>query len=324
MYLIRLETVEVMVQPKVPITTTTTTTRKPLPKYNFNTMACSGCFLSNGNDKPKGLDGPTGKTGKNDIRPLSKPLPSQGNGSEGPKTENKPSTGNNIVPLKENKFLASLSNEKQFTKPTNIAKEVKLNTPFSLSKRKDIKEYSNIPQNPFKSPQSNEQQTHAKAQKPSILLASNPPHSQTMQHNSPSTQHLHTLHSGIPSKTQDFTKYQTKAPLNTATQINLMQQHSFQINSAQNLASTKPTAQEINSQNAAPANSLRPEQETQKYPSTSRTQTQNSNTANSNKQFEVAQPVSEDKIPANTLNTLSEDSNLQSIFHTIFECKFFN
>ncbi|XP_046809202.1 protein lethal(3)malignant blood neoplasm 1 isoform X3 [Lucilia cuprina] len=82
------KTVEVMVQPK--IAPTTTTTAKPLPKHNFNTEACSGCFLTNGNNKPKGLNGIESKTVKNDIRPLSKSLSTSGtNAAVNPKIPNK-------------------------------------------------------------------------------------------------------------------------------------------------------------------------------------------------------------------------------------------
>ncbi|KAL9902119.1 lethal (3) malignant blood neoplasm [Glossina fuscipes fuscipes] len=50
------KTVEMIVQPK-PKPTTTTTTKKPeLPKFNHGLDACGGCFVPNGNGKPKGLD----------------------------------------------------------------------------------------------------------------------------------------------------------------------------------------------------------------------------------------------------------------------------
>lgn len=77
-----------MVQPKIP---PTTTTAKPLPKNNFYNEACSGCFLTNGNGKPKGINGADGKTVKSDIRPLSKALPNAGSSSS---SAGKPSTGN--------------------------------------------------------------------------------------------------------------------------------------------------------------------------------------------------------------------------------------
>uniref|UniRef100_A0A1A9Z943 Protein lethal(3)malignant blood neoplasm 1 n=1 Tax=Glossina pallidipes TaxID=7398 RepID=A0A1A9Z943_GLOPL len=53
------KTVEMIVQPKPnpTTTTTTTTTKKPeLPKFNHGLDACGGCFVPNGNGKPKGLD----------------------------------------------------------------------------------------------------------------------------------------------------------------------------------------------------------------------------------------------------------------------------
>ncbi|KAM7357066.1 lethal (3) malignant blood neoplasm isoform 1-T1 [Cochliomyia hominivorax] len=89
------KTVEVMVQPKIPPkTTTTTTTRKPLPKYNFNNEACSGCFLTNGNNKPKAVNGLEEKPLKSEIRPLSKTFNNQGSSSAAiPKVPNQiPST----------------------------------------------------------------------------------------------------------------------------------------------------------------------------------------------------------------------------------------
>lgn len=71
------ETVEVMVQPKMPPqTTTTTTTPKPLPRHNFNTQACSGCFLTNGNNKPGSSNAVGDNAKKTDTRPLSKAVPS--------------------------------------------------------------------------------------------------------------------------------------------------------------------------------------------------------------------------------------------------------
>ncbi|KAM7357068.1 lethal (3) malignant blood neoplasm isoform 3-T3 [Cochliomyia hominivorax] len=98
------KTVEVMVQPKIPPkTTTTTTTRKPLPKYNFNNEACSGCFLTNGNNKPKAVNGLEEKPLKSEIRPLSKTFNNQGSSSAAiPKVPNQiPSTVTTDTKLNE-------------------------------------------------------------------------------------------------------------------------------------------------------------------------------------------------------------------------------
>ncbi|KNC23511.1 Protein lethal(3)malignant blood neoplasm 1 [Lucilia cuprina] len=106
------KTVEVMVQPK--IAPTTTTTAKPLPKHNFNTEACSGCFLTNGNNKPKGLNGIESKTVKNDIRPLSKSLSTSGtNAAVNPKIPNKNVGAGKLYDLNgENVLLTFNANEK--------------------------------------------------------------------------------------------------------------------------------------------------------------------------------------------------------------------
>ncbi|TMW41430.1 hypothetical protein DOY81_013490 [Sarcophaga bullata] len=185
------KTVEVMVQPKIPVTTTTTT-RKPLPKHNFNTEACSGCFLTNGNNKPKGLDGTAGKTGKNDIRPLSKPLSSSGSDPVGPNSSNKPSSGNKFVAQKiENNFLHSNQKDtnlkaliaqslalSELMKQANIAKAHSIP---ATTKTKDTKEYANNSQNPLKI--NNNSHTHTNAQKTNTLLAPKAP--QISSHNVP-------------------------------------------------------------------------------------------------------------------------------------------
>ena len=236
-----------MVQPKIPVTTTTTT-RKPLAKHNFNTEACSGCFLTNGNNKPKGLDGTAGKTGKNDIRPLSKSLPSAGSAPAGPQVSNKPSSGNKFVAQKENDFLALHLNQKdtnlnalvaqslamrELVQQKNIAKKVQFNTPSTpaTTKTKETKEYENISQNPLnKQKIIHNSHTHTNAQKTNTLFAPRAP--QISLHNVPAVQHLH---SGIASA---YATHPESAP--TLSQNTLQQHTSQKVPSARHLNSVNP------------------------------------------------------------------------------------
>ncbi|XP_037812027.1 protein lethal(3)malignant blood neoplasm 1 isoform X2 [Lucilia sericata] len=132
------KTVEVMVQPK--IAPTTTTTAKPLAKHNFNTEACSGCFLTNGNNKPKGLNGIESKTVKNDIRPLSKSLPSpSANAAANPKIPNKNVGAGKLYSLNGENVLLTFNANK---------KPIKLNTPVTENVAfKDLVELQNAVKN---------------------------------------------------------------------------------------------------------------------------------------------------------------------------------
>ncbi|XP_065360039.1 mucin-2 [Calliphora vicina] len=118
------KTVEVMVKPKIP--PTTTTTPKPLARHNFNTEACSGCFLTNGNNKPKGINGIDAKTGKSDIRPLSKSLPSPGSNSaaNNKSPNNNPATGKISDLNGEHSLLTFKSNEKVIKQNTLLTKSL--------------------------------------------------------------------------------------------------------------------------------------------------------------------------------------------------------
>ncbi|XP_037812031.1 protein lethal(3)malignant blood neoplasm 1 isoform X6 [Lucilia sericata] len=185
------KTVEVMVQPK--IAPTTTTTAKPLAKHNFNTEACSGCFLTNGNNKPKGLNGIESKTVKNDIRPLSKSLPSpSANAAANPKIPNK-----NVGAAQENTLT------KTPTKNT-------LEPPFEGNLNTDTTAQANtLTQTPLKSSVGSVEEPASQAANPATLNKNSG--KQPIQ-TPPNTNTLNKQYTTSPTVSQD-TNQQTTKPL---------------------------------------------------------------------------------------------------------------